>query len=633
MKKIHGIFLGGMTLLVALLMSCQEDKTIPEPQPKEPTSQVKVDLIGGFDEFKTVTFEIEDVARKVRISPAGNWTTHCFIRKQGASFVGVATINFNAVRGTNGKIKLTPVSKNVTVTGIPAGQEPKKGEFWYMMAIAGGGELVGGNKVSFAYKPALDDPLESTPDKVRVPLASGWTKVKAIDNNYLEGALTFRPQGVLLRMRLMNRIDKDVVADDFYLTSSVASREGHFDLSGDVVEGAAPKWVFDQRPTSLDPYYAEIAVPQTLPSSSTSGTSGIPPYSAYKLVWVMLDSQAPSSTPIMKISSLKFKLNRHGDPVVIPSGGDLPPFSVHLKSSLMANGKTHPVNIELLRYKTSAEYVAPRNVAPTPGIFAIDNSVSTSGYYRLPLSGIEDVIPVGYHLPNENEWQALFSPSFQQIKLDGNPGGAISTPQRIDEAVEINNEKNTFYGYYVSKKVGTKITTYALRFMPYTGAATPNPNFPAYVGYHKVAAFKYEIVDYDQLPAADKANSYGVGKQLKVTTRFLGRNASISEVSDPTFWSTASTEQVSVVFPLCGYVNSAKFSGDPNAGFSQVRSQQQMKTMVTGWNFLQQGYYWSITAAMTPYLQRMDTNETTPYNVAQGTTDMYVIRPFVNSLD
>lgn len=636
MKKIYGI-LGGAFLLVALSVSCKKQDTIPTPtpDPKGTTSTLNLDLTGTFDELKAMQFDVTDVADQIKLSPAGDWKTHCFIRKEGQSFVGVAIVDFNAVReGT--KIKLTPKSKSVAVSGIPSGQEPKKGETWYIMGIAGGGELQGTDKVSFAYNYSLDAPLdvEANINKIRVPLASVWTKVNVLNNNYLESKLSFKPQGVLLRLRLMNRINKDVEADYFSLTSTAASREGYFDLSGaSVREGEAPKWVFTQRPTESDPYYVELPVNQTLRASGPI-SSATPKFSAYKLIWVMLDPQAPA-TAKTKISSLKFKLNRHGEQPSVPPGGEVPPFSIHLKAGKMKNGYTHRINVELLRYKTSAEYIAPRNVGPIPRVFAIDNSITTSGYYALPLSDIKKVVPTGYHLPNEFEWQALFSPTFQHIKLDDNPGGAIPNPQKVEEKVEINHEKNTFDSYYLSKKVGRKITTYAIRFMPPQRTGQFDSNFPPYEGYEKVAAFKYELIDYDQLPEADKRNSLNVGKQLKVTSRFIGDYKHIDEIANPNYWNTPSTEQTTVVFPLCGYFDASSASGrDPNQGFSQGRTKDQMNGIgIRGWEVLPQGYYWSIRGDGKSYIQRMDTQETAVYVIGETTRDRYVIRPFVNSLD
>lgn len=626
MKKIYGL-LGGALLLLTLMVSCQkQDDAVPTPTPQEVVAPVELDLSGSFDELKAMAFDATDVADQIQLSPAGDWQTHCFLRKEGDNtFVGVATIDFNATLGSDNKIYLKIKNKSVSVRGIPTGKTPKKGETWYIMGIAGGGELIGGTKVSFAYKAALDQNLPA--NKIRVPLASSWTKVKVLDNDWLEGKLSFKPQGVLLRVRILNRLSSAVNPESFSLTSSVASREGYFDMSpgSSVSEGATPKWTFAEQPSTLDPYYAEIPVNQTLASSPSPRNE----FAAYRLVWVMRDPMATGGET--KVSSLKFKLNRYGDALPPATGVERPPFSVKLKTDRMTNGKTHRINVELLRYKTPTEYVAPRNVGLVARTFAIDNSVSTSGYYALPISNIENVIPRGYHLPNQNEWQALFSPTFQHIKLDDSPS-INETPQTMDENVELNREKNTFSSSYVSKRIGRKIVTYAVRFMPTTREIA---GFPAYSKKDKIAVFKYEILDDAQMSATDRVNNHGIGKQLRVTSRFIGQDININTVANESFWQTASSEQVSVVFPLCGYVDmNTPPSIQPNdASFGTKRTKEQMRAIATAWEILPQGYYWSVSQTDGPYIQRMDTKHTNPYTIAQNARDLYVIRPFTGSLD
>lgn len=623
MKKIYGI-LGGAFLLVALSVSCKKQDTTPTPtpDPKGTTSTLNLDLTGTFDELKAMQFDEEDVANKIKLSPAGDWKTYCFLRKEGQSFVGVATVEFKAERD-GAKIKLTPKSKSVAVTGIPQGMGPKKNENWYILGIAGGGELISGtSRVSFEYKYPSDDQLPK--NQIRVPLASSWTKVKVLSDNYLEANLKFKPKGSLLRVRIINRLSSPVNPEYFSLTSSVASRDGYFDMSsGTVSDGKEPQWVFIDQPSKHNPYYAEIPVDELIPSSP----SGSDKFATYRLMWVMLDPNASGGET--KISSLKFKLHRYGDPATPTPGVERPPFSVKLKAEKMSNGKTHRINVELIRYKTSTEYIAPRNVGLVSRTFAIDNSVTTSGYYRLPISNVKNVIPRGYHLPNENEWQALFSPSFQHIKLDQSPS-INETPQTIREEVEINHEKNSFMSSYVSKryKNNTKTITYAVRFQPAT--STADPNFPPYGRKDKIAVFRYEILDDDQMAPEDRVNNLGRGKQLRVTSRFIGTDINIGAIANEEFWRSSTTEQISIVFPLCGYVDNP--SVDPNA-FPDKRSEAQMRGLVTAWEVLAQGYYWSVRKDGKPSNQRMDTKHTNAYPINETAQDMYVIRPFTNSLD
>lgn len=626
MKKIYGI-LGGAFLLVALSVSCKKQDTTPTPDPKGTTSTLNLDLTGTFDELKAMQFDEEDVANKIKLSPAGDWKTYCFLRKEGQSFVGVATVEFKAVRD-GAKIKLTPKSKSVAVTGIPQGMGPKKNENWYILGIAGGGELNSGKYVSFGYNPALDDVLPK--NKIRVPLASSWTKIKVLADNYLEANLKFKPKGALLRVRIINRLSDDVNPESFSLTSSIASRDGYFDMSGSVSDGAEPQWIFTDQPSKYNPYYTEIPIDEVLPSSSSTSSGSSDKFATYRLMWVMLNPSASGGET--KISSLKFKLHRYGDPTTPAPGAERPPFSVKLKADKMSNGKTHRINVELVRYKTSTEYIAPRNVGLVPRTFAVDNSVATSGYYGLPISSVRSVIPRGYHLPNQNEWQALFSPSFQYIKLDQSPS-INERPQTIREEVEINHERNAFMSSYISKRYTTssgsqKIVTYAVRFNP--ASSTADNNFPPYKRKDKIAVFKYEILDDDQMAPEDRVNNLGKGKQLRVTSRFIGRDININEVSNENFWKSSSEEQVSIVFPLCGYVDGS--SVDPN-NFNEKRTADQMRALVTAWEVLPQGYYWSVSKTDSPYNQRMDTKHTNEYSIGSSARELYVIRPFTNSLD
>ncbi|HPK29570.1 MAG TPA: hypothetical protein PK979_00830 [Bacteroidales bacterium] len=175
-------------------------------------------------------------------------------------------------------------------------------------------------------------------------------------------------------------------------------------------------------------------------------------------------------------------------------------------------------------------YVAEYNVNPAGDGFVTDlTACNVSGYFVW-----QDAVDrfhtrndiAGYHLPSSEEW-------FSIVPKYVDPGyitflDTISY-NSITENVIVKNESITMFSDFRNTgSPGNSSPSYALR----------------YKGTDWVSAWKYEFV-------SDGNNSH-----MKITSRAVAPSVTISQVADPTFWSSGQGNDVVRYFPASGYESS-----------------------------------------------------------------------------
>lgn len=171
---------------------------------------------------------------------------------------------------------------------------------------------------------------------------------------------------------------------------------------------------------------------------------------------------------------------------------------------------------------TPLSFVAEYNVNPAGDGFVTNLTACTgSGYFNW--NAAQTINIAGYHLPSLEEWRGIVAPP-THIYFNNNG----YTVDNVSETVKVNGTSYTSTNDY--RNVGNK--TYALR----------------YKGTNWVSAWKYEYI------------SDGNNTHMKITSRGVASSVTISQVADPTFWSSGQENDVIRYFPASGFESS---SGSP----------------------------------------------------------------------
>jgi len=196
--------------------------------------------------------------------------------------------------------------------------------------------------------------------------------------------------------------------------------------------------------------------------------------------------------------------------------------------------KTHGLSVRLFvndaptpPTPTPLSYVAEYNVNPAGNGFVTDlTACNVSGYFVW-----QDAVDrfhtrndiAGYHLPSSEEW-------FGIVPRYVDPGyinflDTISY-NNVTENVIVKNESITMFSDFRNTgSPGNSSPSYALR----------------YKGTDWVSAWKYEFI-------SDSNNTH-----MKITSRGVAPSVTISQVADPTFWSSGQENDVVRYFPASGY--------------------------------------------------------------------------------
>ncbi len=212
------------------------------------------------------SIHFENQGGRPLITSKSDFSTRCYFRKKGASFVGYADIQWSELKDENGKVVMTmDPSKALTLYGTED-HTPQPGEEWYISGIAGYTSFDANNPYQADFARAADASLVGN-HRANVPLLIGWTKINVPAKNAFKGSVEYKPQGVLIEVNIHNdgivkqqslewynqygRTHQPVTTGVF-VASNVMSSNGRYDFkadmrSGDPLEGSMPTWTFNER--------------------------------------------------------------------------------------------------------------------------------------------------------------------------------------------------------------------------------------------------------------------------------------------------------------------------------------------------------------------------------------------------
>ena len=228
------------------------------------------DLAQASKEHYTISFATEGIGEELRVAglpsiPVGSdgrrisklladditqVPVHCVFRSStGESFA--QTFLWDRIPGTQ-RLRLRTFE-----LAIPAGVDisPRSSATWYMCAVIGGDLDATGKKVNVSQTDlhtSLKPMNSTTPNSIVVPWVSPWMELARSEYEgkiqvTTKGAVPFRPQGVILRIKLGNQVENKtgVTLDGpLVIQSNAFDDEGSFDLSpSSIVGGDMPQWV------------------------------------------------------------------------------------------------------------------------------------------------------------------------------------------------------------------------------------------------------------------------------------------------------------------------------------------------------------------------------------------------------
>ncbi len=466
-------------------------------------------LSGGVasDAERALSFDMSQA--NPAILETSDWTTHVFFRKEGATFVGYAKIEWEFTgRDSNGKIRLQ--QRNLTFDlENTNGDLPSAGETWYIAGIAGGGKLNSAKTaVDFAYDETLDGALAQ--NQVRVPLTFAWTKLNIVENAADEAFVNFKPQGTLLHVYANN---KTTVAMGSYLnlTSNVLDRAGGYDFATantSVSEGAMPTWTFTNAERT-----ASLRVPM----------SGAVDAKMQGLVWGMPRSGVSSPSTTIGNTPIDYKVYNVGTTTAFTS------------TATFRSGRAYQVNVDVYRPKLPIEYVAEYNMKNDTE-FATSHSNDASAYWNLAdaVSKFSNITINGkeYHLPGLRELYAIGTPA--HVIAFNSSLTYYLTPYsneryNITEEAEVAGVTSVYTSDYYN--TGDKVS-YGIRFQS--------------AGDQLKVAYRYRIIGDWIL---GNLNNY-----LEITVRYLGSGFSgtLTTINNEDFWNDSSAEYITRIIPATG---------------------------------------------------------------------------------
>ncbi len=463
-------------------------------------------LSGGVasDAERALSFDMSQA--NPAILETSDWTTHVFFRKEGATFVGYAKIEWEFTgRDSNGKIRLQ--QKNLTFDlENTNGDLPSAGETWYIAGIAGGGKLNSAKTaVDFTYDETLDGALAQ--NQVRVPLTFAWTKLNIVENAADEAFVNFKPQGTLLHVYANN---KTTVAMGSYLnlTSNVLDRAGGYDFATantSVSEGTMPTWTFTNAERT-----ASLRVPM----------SGAADAKMQGFVWGMPRSGVSSPSTTIGNTPIDYKVYNVGTTTAFTS------------TATFRSGRAYQVSVDVYRPKLPIEYVAEFNMKNDTE-FATSHSNDASAYFTFDRanelfarSANFSVAGKGYHLPSADEAKALMPSVEGGVRIDGTTFSYSNVNER---SLEIDGYNMYYYSDFIVNPNNTIV--YGLRFKGDNNALT--------------AAYRYEFITDASTP---------LNNRVEITVRYIGSsNTTVDGIATEDFWNSNNSGDITRTLSLAGY--------------------------------------------------------------------------------
>jgi len=181
-------------------------------------------------------------------------------------------------------------------------------------------------------------------------------------------------------------------------------------------------------------------------------------------------------------------------------------------------------------------YVAEYNVNNAGNGFVTDlTACNVSGYFNWADAADRfhdrNDIP-GYHLPSFEEWTSVVPETgYNNCRFDH-----VSSSNNVYQVVIVRDE---IFRLTSDFSTTDQNVSYALRFK----------------GTNMLSAWKYELFNYNTNTC-----------HIKITSRNVAPTVTISQVADPTFWSSGSGNDVVRYFPASGYKLSGTLTNNCKAG-------------------------------------------------------------------
>lgn len=297
---------------------------------------------------------------------------------------------------------------------------PSSGRRWYVRGMLGGSIVKASGRPTGVVQMAVQTPPHLNPtahashgttEQIDVPFVSDWVELelRTIDGdpaNFHGGALdklVFKPKGAILRIQPGNTLPGGVVLNSLRLRSEAFSADGTFDFQ---TNAAGDNSLPFTHPSS--PAYDHSWTTISGWSIPTTGTRANPSYSAnwYWILWVM---PRPGTQPQgARGLSAWIAINN-------PSGGSPITFESAYSGTTkqIKHGATYRLLLPIKRPKMALEYMGWASVGNTPGSWAPDFNVVSSGVYTF--STAQAALPAGTHIPSDNEWYSVFGSKYRDV--------------------------------------------------------------------------------------------------------------------------------------------------------------------------------------------------------------------------
>ena len=487
------------------------------------------DLAQTSKEHNTISFATEGVGEELRVAglpsiPVGSdgrrisklladditqVPVHCVFRSStGESFA--QTLLWDRIPGTQ-RLRLRAFE-----LAIPAGVDisPRSSATWYMCAVIGGDLDATGKKVNVSQtdlRTSLKPMNSTTPNSIVVPWVSPWMELARSEYEgkiqvTTKGAVPFRPQGVILRIKLGNQVENKtgVTLDGpLVIQSNAFDDEGSFDLSpSSIVGGDMPRWVAKSAEGDAFLKY-DLASPHALQYNKLDEDKTY-------LVWIMPKAGVVTAETTVYLGG-KF------DDATIqhPTPYFLTDYQRKTTVVSLRNGQIRSLTAQATqRVKLPLEYITEVN-GPTRYVSSVADVLA-----------LRKLIPAGQHLPTVEEACSVFP------FWGGRPARAFVDPwneteyQDVDEVIEWGGyPEQTYKSDFGNTGVPPAQLgdTYALRYK--------NSPFRSAWRYHW----------YD---------AGGNNSELEISCRWvpLWESVTLSTLRDPSWWNTHPERNITRLF-------------------------------------------------------------------------------------
>ena len=369
------------------------------------------DLAQASKEHYTISFATEGVGEELRVAglpsiPVGSdgrrisklladditqVPVHCVFRSStGESFA--QTLLWDRIPGTQ-RLRLRAFE-----LAIPAGVDisPRSSATWYMCAVIGGDLDATGKKVNVSQtdlRTSLKPMNSATPNSIVVPWVSPWMELARSEYEgkiqvTTKGAVPFRPQGVILRIKLGNQVEnKTAVTLDgpLVIQSNAFDDEGSFDLSpSSIVGGDMPRWVAKSAEGDAFLKY-DLASPHALQYNKLDEDKTY-------LVWIM------PKAGVVKPETTVYLGGKFDDATIQhPTPYFLTDYQRKTTVASLRNGQIRSLTAQATqRVKLPLEYITEEHKLCAPIYRAAD------------VLTLRNEIPEGQHLPTVEEASSVF---------------------------------------------------------------------------------------------------------------------------------------------------------------------------------------------------------------------------------